>query len=118
MTTDPGDVVLDPFIGTGTTAIAARSLNRYCIGIDNHPEYIEIAARKRDSAEIKRFGPHYVSRHLDQVVTMRDIDAKQAYPPQYTSIDKRRDRAASLKPAAVLMEGRPTNNEAPVPATP
>lgn len=104
MTTDPGDVILDPFVGTGTTAIAARSLRRYCIGIDKDPNYIDIAAKKRDASEIKRYGRHYVSRHLDSVVTMRDIDAKSAFPPQYTSIDKKRDRVAAMEVAAVLMD--------------
>lgn len=42
----PNDVVLDPFVGSGTTCLAAEILNRKWIGIDNNPEYCEIA-RKR-----------------------------------------------------------------------
>lgn len=41
-----GDIVLDPFIGSGTTAIVAKELGRHYIGIDLNPEYCEIA-RKR-----------------------------------------------------------------------
>ena len=41
--TSPGDVVLDPFLGTGTTAAVARRLGRHYIGIDRHPAYIEAA---------------------------------------------------------------------------
>ena len=44
-----GDVILDPFIGSGTTAVACKELNRNYIGIDNKPEYCEIA-RKRINA--------------------------------------------------------------------
>jgi len=49
--TKEGDVVMDPFIGSGTTAVAAIKLNREYIGIDNNIGYIELA-RKR-VAEIK-----------------------------------------------------------------
>lgn len=38
-----GDVVLDPFLGSGTTACAAKSLGRQYIGIEMSNEYIEIA---------------------------------------------------------------------------
>lgn len=43
---DPGEVVLDPFLGTGTTAIAARDLGRRAIGIEIEERYCEIAARR------------------------------------------------------------------------
>ena len=36
-------IVLDPFMGSGTTAIVARSLNRNYLGIELNPEYIKIA---------------------------------------------------------------------------
>lgn len=43
-----GDVVLDPFVGSGTTLRVARSLGRHSIGIDAVPEYCEkIAAELR-----------------------------------------------------------------------
>ena len=41
--TNPGDVVLDPFLGTGTTAAVARRLQRRFIGIERHPAYVEAA---------------------------------------------------------------------------
>ncbi|NKQ36573.1 MAG: site-specific DNA-methyltransferase [Chloroflexi bacterium] len=42
----PGDVVLDPFLGSGTTAVAAKQLGRRYIGIDINPEYCEIAKKR------------------------------------------------------------------------
>ena len=41
--TVPGDIVLDPFIGTGTTAVVAKRLHRHFIGIERHPAYVEAA---------------------------------------------------------------------------
>ena len=38
-----GDTVLDPFMGSGTTAIAARQLKRGCIGYEVNPEYVALA---------------------------------------------------------------------------
>mgnify|MGYP003309462495 FL=1 len=37
------EVILDPFMGSGTTAIAAKSLNRHYIGYEINSEYIELA---------------------------------------------------------------------------
>jgi site-specific DNA-methyltransferase (adenine-specific) len=38
-----GDLILDPFLGSGTTAVAAQQLNRQWIGIEREGEYVEIA---------------------------------------------------------------------------
>lgn len=42
----PTDVVLDPFVGSGTTAIAAHQLGRRYIGYDVSPEYCKLAERR------------------------------------------------------------------------
>lgn len=42
----PGDLVLDPFIGSGTSARAAKDLKRNFIGIDTNPEYCKIAEER------------------------------------------------------------------------
>jgi modification methylase len=41
--TKPGDVILDPFFGTGTTGAAARRLGRKYIGIEREAEYVALA---------------------------------------------------------------------------
>jgi len=41
----PEDLVLDPFIGSGTTAVAAIQAKRHFIGFDLVPEYVELAVR-------------------------------------------------------------------------
>ena len=40
---NPGDVVLDPFFGTGTTGAVAQRLRRHWIGIERDPAYVELA---------------------------------------------------------------------------
>jgi site-specific DNA-methyltransferase (adenine-specific) len=38
------DVILDPFVGSGTTALAAKLLGRQCVGVDLSPDYCDMAA--------------------------------------------------------------------------
>jgi modification methylase len=45
-TTDPGDVVLDPFLGSGTVATVAIRSGRAFLGIELNPAYVEIARRR------------------------------------------------------------------------
>ena len=47
--TKPGDVVLDPFFGTGTTGAVARRLGRLWIGIEREPTYVKVARERIDS---------------------------------------------------------------------
>lgn len=42
MHTDPGDLVLDPFMGSGTTLIAAEQLQRRCVGMEREPKYVDV----------------------------------------------------------------------------
>ena len=42
----PGDIVLDPFVGSGTTAAVAKKLGRKYIGIDKDPTYIQYAEKR------------------------------------------------------------------------
>lgn len=44
--TDEGDLILDPFNGSGTTGIVANSLNRKYIGIEKEKEYLDLTIRR------------------------------------------------------------------------
>jgi len=46
-----GDLVLDPFVGSGTTALAARDLGRHYLGYDLNPEYVKIANARLGAAD-------------------------------------------------------------------
>ena len=49
--TDAGHVVLDPFMGSGTTGVAAHRLGRSFIGCEIHPVYFDIACRRIEDAQ-------------------------------------------------------------------
>lgn len=40
------DLILDPFIGSGTTAVIAKNLNRYCIGFDLNSDYLDTTIKR------------------------------------------------------------------------
>lgn len=52
---NPGDIVLDPFFGSGTTGAVAKKLKRKYIGIELESEYIEIARNRIDNLPILLF---------------------------------------------------------------
>ncbi len=54
--TQPGDLVLDPFIGSGSTAVAASTLGRHYVGIDINSEYVDLAKRRVRGNQIRLSG--------------------------------------------------------------
>lgn len=51
--TEPGDLVLDPFVGSGTTCLAAMELGRNYLGIDVMEEYIELSRERLSSVQMR-----------------------------------------------------------------
>lgn len=49
--TSPGQIVLDPFMGSGTTGVAAVQMGRKFIGIELDHKYFEIACRRIEDAQ-------------------------------------------------------------------
>lgn len=62
LVTAPGQTVLDPFAGSGTTIMACRRLRREAVGIEKDPDYADLARKRVDLAdELKTdwgHGPH------------------------------------------------------------
>jgi hypothetical protein len=54
----PGDTVLDPFIGSGTTALVARRHGRHSIGIDVNADFLELAADRCRQRSLLTGGAH------------------------------------------------------------
>jgi modification methylase len=63
-TTKPGDVVLDPFLGTGTTAAVAKRLGRRWIGIERDPQYAVLAERR--ITEVVPYPPELIMGYGDR----------------------------------------------------
>jgi modification methylase len=52
-----GDLVVDPFTGSGTTAFVAKQHGRRYYGIDNNPDFVEYAKQRVNSATMQVFDP-------------------------------------------------------------
>jgi DNA modification methylase len=48
---NPGDVVFDPFMGSGTTGVACAQLDRRFIGVELDPKYFDMAYKRIDMAD-------------------------------------------------------------------
>ena len=62
-------IVLDPFLGSGTTAEVALKMGRRCVGIDLNPDYIQIASRRVEpllGVEREGVREHEVTGHEDE----------------------------------------------------
>ncbi len=85
--TKPGAVVLDPFAGSGTTAVVAKKLGRDFIAIEREEEYCLITARRLELADES---PD-IQGYADGVFWERN-----SQPPTKTSLPKRKPRTIDL----------------------
>lgn len=82
LATDKGDVVLDPFCGSGTTLVAATLLNRKYIGIDISQDAIELTKKrlanpvKSDSLLLKNGKNSYLNQDKDILGILKTIEAE------------------------------------------
>ena len=80
ISTNEGDLVLDPFCGSGTTVVAAELMNRTAIGIDINAEAIEICRRrlekpcKTESRLLKVGVEAYKTKTKDELELLRKLD--------------------------------------------
>jgi len=75
LSTDENDIVLDPFSGTGTTAISAKRLGRKYIGFELDKRYVDISKKKLEAVEPNyKLGDSWVSFYLKDIITLRNND--------------------------------------------
>lgn len=79
--TNPGDWVFDPFIGVGTSALAALINNRKAIGAEVVPEYIQIANERIELAEKGKLRIRPLER------SVYDPNNPKNIPPKYVEIN-------------------------------
>ncbi|WP_319531032.1 site-specific DNA-methyltransferase [uncultured Cohaesibacter sp.] len=60
--TNPGDVILDPFFGTGTTGAVAKMMGRHFVGVERDPDYIKAAQARIDAVVPIEAGALEISR--------------------------------------------------------
>jgi site-specific DNA-methyltransferase (adenine-specific) len=72
--TNPGDLVLDPFLGSGTTAVACIRLNRRCVGIEMDLRYLDIAAKRADREIVLIWLRNFRVRIEVRISSANDLD--------------------------------------------
>ncbi len=65
--TPTGGIILDPFLGSGTTLLAARAEGRAGIGIELEPDYCDIARRRLENKTIITFGSNGKTQRAEQL---------------------------------------------------
>ncbi len=102
---NPGDVVLDPFFGTGTTGAVAKRLGRHYIGIEQQKSYIEVALKR-----LKQVVP--VAKQDLQVTQSKRAESRIPFgmiveqgllEPGTVLYDPRRRHAAKIRPDGSLV---------------
>ncbi|MFX1562657.1 MAG: DNA methyltransferase [Promethearchaeota archaeon] len=101
--TKPGDVILDPFAGSGSTLIAAQNLGRRGIGFEITPEYVALTQKRLQMEcpkqsqiiEPKLFNKD--ARSLGQCIAPNSIDLIVTSPP-YWDIHRQRRTADGKSP--------------------
>ncbi|WP_299457159.1 site-specific DNA-methyltransferase [uncultured Microscilla sp.] len=79
--TDKGDLVIDPFCGSGTSCVAAKILERDFIGIDSSQEAISLANQRlqdmliTDSALLKKGAKSYIEKTEEELHLLKSIGA-------------------------------------------
>lgn len=107
MTTDEGEIVLDPFMGTGTTAIAAKRLGRKYIGFDIDEKYVKITKEHLSQEEPNsKLGDVWASFFRNEVITIRDKDWENLSPFYY--IPKKRE---SIDKQKIILKKKPYHDD-------
>jgi DNA modification methylase len=106
--THPGDLVLDPFFGTGTTGAAAKLLHRNWIGIEQDPAYISIARERIERIQAGEYREDLFDlkdskRLAPRVPFSRLLESGLIKPGQALFFNRDPKRSARVKPNGTLV---------------
>ncbi len=104
---NPGDVVLDPFFGSGTTGAVATRLHRKWIGIEKEENYVRLAQSRIDNIQPELFAEDTFEVRSKAKLTPRVpfstlLENGLLQPGQALYFRKNEDRTATIKPDAKL----------------
>ncbi len=103
---NPDDIVLDPFFGSGTTGAVAKKLKRNFIGIEMEPKYIDVAAQRIESIPPPLFESDllvtFSKRNLPRVSFGQLLEAQYLIVGQ-TLFSKSREYSATIKADSQLI---------------
>ena len=106
--TRPGDVVLDPFFGTGTSGAVAKQLGRRWIGIEREPGYVSLARRRIAQVRLEAGASSNAEvddqrRNTPRVPFERLVAAHMLKPGQRLFFRGQRRQAARIRADAMLV---------------
>ena len=94
---NPGDVVLDPFFGTGTTGAVAKKLGRNWIGIERDKKYVRVAQKRIDSVrDADKEAIHVEKRKLARIPFGALLENGHLQPGQILYFAKNGNKAKIL----------------------
>lgn len=104
----PGDIVLDPFFGSGTTGAVAKKLHRRWIGIEKNEEYVSIALERIDQTVAEAFDPQVFEvrsarKRGPRVSFASLLENGLIRPGQTLYFKKDKDQSARVKPDGKLI---------------
>lgn len=103
----PGDLVMDPFLGSGTTAVVAKRLHRKWIGIERESKYIQLAQKRIDLVQPagfdkETFDTRSKKRKAPRVPFTALLESGYLQPGQVLFFRREKTLCATIKPDALL----------------
>jgi site-specific DNA-methyltransferase (adenine-specific) len=90
----PGEIVLDPFLGSGTTSLVAKNLGRNSVGYEINPDYIDIC---KETLHVKKQDTQAAEFSFEQDVPLIDANALISELPYQFFDPHRMDKKIDIK---------------------